>query len=238
VQYVLDNYATVAEAVDALRAEPFRVAAPTLPDGHPAQGHLSLSDPTGDSAIFEYLGGNLTIHHGRQYLVMTNSPSYDQQLAIDSYWKAVGGTAFLPGTSRAADRFARASFLVRAIPRGVDEAIISAVPNGSYSFQALASVRSVMQAVSVPLGVKDPDAPNIASTYWRTIADSGARLYVFDSATSPNTFWVALDDLDLKEGAPVKKLDVSGGRAYSGDAAGAFVPAEPFKFLPAEPKAR
>ena len=40
---------------------------------------------------------------------MTNSPSYDQQLAINTYWKDVGGLKFLPGTSRAADRFARMS---------------------------------------------------------------------------------------------------------------------------------
>ena len=32
-QFVLDNYATVAEAVDALRAEPFNILAPTLPNG-------------------------------------------------------------------------------------------------------------------------------------------------------------------------------------------------------------
>jgi penicillin V acylase-like amidase (Ntn superfamily) len=35
-QYVLDNYATVAEAVDALRAEPFSILAPTLPNGSAA----------------------------------------------------------------------------------------------------------------------------------------------------------------------------------------------------------
>jgi len=32
----------------------------------------------------------------------------------------VGGTGFLPGTSRAADRFARASFGINAVPRSVD----------------------------------------------------------------------------------------------------------------------
>jgi hypothetical protein len=51
------------------------------------------------------------------------------QLAIEQYWKTVGGTAFLPGTSRASDRFARASFFVNTIPRGVDPNIISAVPD-------------------------------------------------------------------------------------------------------------
>ncbi len=45
----------------ALRKEPFAIIAPTLPNGRPAQGHLSLSDPSGDSAIFEYVGGKLVI---------------------------------------------------------------------------------------------------------------------------------------------------------------------------------
>jgi penicillin V acylase-like amidase (Ntn superfamily) len=77
-QYALDNFATVAEAVDALRAEPFQIIAPKLPNGVGAQLHLALSDPTGDSAVFEYVGGKLVIHHGKEYVVMTNSPTYDQ----------------------------------------------------------------------------------------------------------------------------------------------------------------
>ena len=56
-------------------------------------------------------------------------------------------------------------------------------------------------------------------------------MYFFDSATSPNAFWVPLADLDLKEGAPVKKLTMAGGKVYSGNAADKFEPAEPFTFL-------
>ncbi len=116
-QYALDNYATVDEAVSALAKEPFNLLAPTLPNGAPAALHLSISDASGDSAIFEYVKGKLIIHHGKQYKVMTNSPTYDQQLAIEEYWRSVGGLAFLPGTNRAADRFARAAFLLDAIPK-------------------------------------------------------------------------------------------------------------------------
>ena len=43
LQYVLDNFATVAEAVEALRAEPFNVLAPALPNGSP-RPCISLSD--------------------------------------------------------------------------------------------------------------------------------------------------------------------------------------------------
>jgi hypothetical protein len=69
-QYVLDNFATVAEAVDALRGDSFRIVAPTLPNGKAATVHMSLSDSTGDSAIFEWLDGELVIHHGKDYRVL------------------------------------------------------------------------------------------------------------------------------------------------------------------------
>jgi penicillin V acylase-like amidase (Ntn superfamily) len=232
-QYVLDNFATVAEAVQALRAEPFTIVAPTLPNGAPAALHLSISDRSGDSAIFEYIGGKLVVHHDKRYAVMTNSPSYDQQLALDEYWKTVGGTTFLPGTARAADRFVRTSFLLGAIPRAADKNFIKSVPDQSFTYQAVASVMSVMRSVSVPLGLTTPNEPNIASTLWRSVADQKNLIYYFDSATRPNTFWVSLDKLDLKPGAPVKKLTIQNGEVFSGEVASDFKRAEPFKFLPA-----
>lgn len=231
-QYVLDNFATVTEAVAVLSKEPFRIIAPKLPNGQGAQLHLAISDPTGDSAIFEYLGGELVVHHGRQYNVMTNSPSFDQQLALNTYWNQIGGLTFLPGTNRAADRFARASFLIKAIPTQVDKSYITAVPNEEFKYQAAASVLSVMRSVSVPLGITTPGQPNISSTLWRTISDQTNKIYFFDSSTSPNSFWVPLADLDLEEGAPVKKLTIAGGKVYSGNAVDKFVETPAFTFLP------
>ena len=143
-QYVLDNFGNVAEAVEGLRSDSFRVVAPVLPNGRGAQLHMSLSDPTGDSAIFEYIDGKLVIHHGKQYRVMTNSPSYDQQLAIEAYWQGVDPLTFLPGSINAADRFARVSFLINAIPTKLDPHTITAVPAGTYENQAVAGVLSVI----------------------------------------------------------------------------------------------
>lgn len=229
-QYALDNYATVAEAVAALEKEPFRIGAPILPKGEGAQLHLSISDSTGDSAIFESIGGKLVIHHGSDYTVMMNSPSFDQQLALNAYWKQIGGLEFLPGTNRAANRFARASFLLDAIPRTVDKNCIGGVPGQKFEFQAVASTRSV----AVPLGITTPGQPKIASTIWRTVVDQKNKVLLFDAVASPSVFWVPLDKLDLTEGAPVKKLEIAGGRVYSGDASSHFAVAKPFEFLPAD----
>ena len=232
-QYVLDQFATVAEAVAHLRQEPFRVVAPLLPNGQRAQLHLAISDATGDSAIFEYIGGRLVIHHGRQYTVMTNSPSFGQQLTLNSYWQTVGGNSFLPGTIRAADRFVRASFLLAALPRQADPAYINAVPGQSFPLQALAGVLGVVRSVGVPLGITTPGAPNIASTIWRVVNDQNRRVLYFDAVTSPSVFWVSLDQLDLSVGAPVRRLLVAGGRIYGGETAARFEPTPAFAFLPA-----
>ncbi len=141
-QYILDNFATVQEAVDTLAAEPFTLVTAGVPgEERLATLHLSISDATGDSAIVEYIEGKQVIHHSRKYQVMTNSPTFDQQLALETYWHQIGGTVMLPGTNRAADRFARASFYINAIPKSEDPVV------------ALASVFSVIRNVSVPYGL-------------------------------------------------------------------------------------
>ncbi len=234
-QYVLDNFATVAEAVEVLRREPFAILAPTLPNGSRSTLHLSISDASGDSAIIQYVDGKPVIFHGKQYTVMTNSPIYSEQLALNEYWKNIGGLVFLPGTNRASDRFARASFLLGAIPRQTDPNFIKSVPGQAFAFQAVASVMSVMRAVSVPLGITTPGQPNIASTIWRTVADQKNKVFYFDSSTRPSTFWVTFDKIDLKPGARVRKLTLQNGEVFSGEVADDFKPAEPFKFLPAAP---
>ena len=82
-QYVLDNFATVDEAVEELGKELFRIDDPDLPNGSKSTLHLSISDSTGNSAIFEYIAGKLVIHSGKDCRVMTNSPSYDKQQTLD-----------------------------------------------------------------------------------------------------------------------------------------------------------
>ena len=223
-QYVLDSHATVAEAVAELRQEPFTIHAPVLPNGEPGVGHLAISDPSGDSAIFEYVGGRLMIHHGRDYTVMTNSPPFDQQLALDAYWREIGGDVMLPGTIRASDRFVRASFYINAIPKTLSGP------------RAIASVFSVVRNASAPLGITTPGEPNVASTIWRTAYDQKDRVLYYDSATSPTVFWVPLTKIDFTAGQPVQRLPMKGGETYSGDASGAFRPAEAFPFLEATPR--
>lgn len=91
--------------------ESFRIDAPHMPNGSASTLHLAITDETGNTAVLEYLDGNLSIHEGKEFQVMTNSPRYDYQLAINDYWKEIGGLQMLPGTNRSSDRFVRASFI-------------------------------------------------------------------------------------------------------------------------------
>jgi choloylglycine hydrolase len=219
VQYVLDNYATVAEAVEGLRKEEFRMVPIQAPTGEPGTVHLSISDASGDSAIFEYIDGKLRIHHGRQYQVMTNSPTFDRQLPLVDYWKAIGGSTFLPGTNRATDRFARLAYYV-------NEATQSANPR-----EAVATVFSLMRNVSVPIGIKIPGQPNIADTLWLTVADQKNRVYFYQSTNSPSIVWAKLNELDLKEGSGARKLQLDGNPDVAGDQTKNFRPAQLFRFM-------
>jgi len=225
-QYFLDNFATVDEAVAHLRNHPFHTATKDVP-GQPGRlttVHLSLSDATGDSAILEWIDGKLQIHHGREYRVMTNDPVYDQQLAIAAYWREVNPRESLPGTTRAVDRFVRAGTYVDMVAQSDDPRI------------AAASVFSVIRNVSVPYGVSIPNAPNLSTTRWRTVADQKSRVYYVESAVSPNTFWVDFGKLDFSEGSGVRKLDLGTDMTaiQSGEVSGQFVKADPFVFEPVQ----
>lgn len=219
VQYVLDNFTSVEETVNELRKEEFVIVSTYIPGTKVyATLHLAISDAKGDNAIFEYINGKLIIHHSMQYNVMTNSPVFEKQLALNEYWQQINGTVMLPGTNRASDRFARASFYIKAIPQTEDTRI------------AVGSVFSVIRNCSVPFGISSETEPNISSTRWRSVSDQKNLVYYFETVLTPNTFWVDIKNADFKEGASVKKLSVEKNETYSGDALKSFVDSKPFKF--------
>ncbi|ARA75573.1 choloylglycine hydrolase [Pectobacterium brasiliense] len=233
-QYVLDNFATVDEAVKALQEEKFTLVTKDLPhQDRKATLHLSLSDSSGDSAIIEYIDGKQVIHHNKDYQVMTNSPTFDQQLTLNAYWDQIGGNVMLPGTNRAADRFVRASFYVKNV---APNKLIPGVAEKSKIEKDkadLATAFSIIRNASVPYGYSLPNMPNISSTRWRTVIDHKSLQYFFESAVSPNIFWVDLKKIDFApRDGKAAKLDLGPNQStiYSGQASENFKPAAPFKF--------
>ena len=195
-QYVLDNFATVDEAVAKLKEDVFRIDAPSMPGGSPTTVHMAISDRTGNSAIIEYLDGKLDIHVGKEYLVLTNAPAFDKQLAVNEYWKGIGGMNMLPGTNRSSDRFVRASFYINAVPKQTSHEM------------AVAGVFGVIFNCSVPVGISLPDNPEISSTRWRSVSDQKKLIYYYGTTLNPSIMWVNLNDFLLTPGSPIMKLDI------------------------------
>jgi choloylglycine hydrolase len=217
MQYYLDNFATVKEAVDFTNSTPYQLV--TMPiDGKTATVHLALEDPTGDSAIIEFMAGKPRVHHSRDYTVMTNSPPFDQQLAQLKEYKGFGGDKALPGSTEAADRFVRAAYYLKNLPP----------PQNNR--QAVAALLSVMRNVAQPFGAADPTRPNISMTQWRTVADLTNMVYFFESSLSPNIIWVKVKDLNFSKGAPARILDLIRNPDRVGDVTKQFEPAKIFEF--------
>jgi len=204
IQFLLDNFATVNEAVQYLKNDKVQIVPVPIPNSeHLPAMHISISDASGDSAIIEFLNNQVVIHHSKTYQVMTNSPTFDKQLALNAYWNEVGGHKFLPGTRQSADRFVRASFYNTHLPEPKNYR------------EAIASVMSVVRNVSSPFGEPDPKKPNISSTLWRSVADQKYLVYYFESTILPNLIWVDLKKLDFSKNSKV--LDIKNNSDFSGD---------------------
>jgi penicillin V acylase-like amidase (Ntn superfamily) len=203
VDYVLDNFASVAEALDALGKVQI---VPDKAAGREWPLHLAIADAAGDSAVVEFVAGRTVVHHGKQVQVMTNEPPLDVQLANLKRYKAFGGAEALPGDINPEARFVRASTYLK-------------LPKPSTDLEALSGVYGVMKNVSVPAGAEDTTAGNHEDkwpTLWTTLADLTTGTYYFQSARNPYPVWVDFRQLNIEAGQPARMLDLSAG-SLSGD---------------------
>jgi choloylglycine hydrolase len=192
-QFVLDNAASVAEALDLLKTIQIVMIGAR---GRQATVHLALEDASGDSAIIEFIGGKQTIHHGRDHRIMTNDPAYDEQLALlkQQDFSHPSSQMPLPGNVNAVDRFQRAAYYSALLPEPKDER------------EAVAGVMAIVRNCSVPFGAPYKDF-GIYNTEYRTVTDLTNKRYFFELTTSPNVIWAELGKFDLKRGAPVMALN-------------------------------
>jgi len=192
-QYVLDNAASVDDALKQLEAVQVVMVEAR---GHKATVHLAMEDATGDSAIVEYIGGKPVIHHGRQYRIMTNDPTYDQQLALlkQQDFSKPSSEMPLPGNVNPRDRFQRAAYYSALLPQPKNQR------------EAIAGILAIARNVSVPFGAPYKSF-GIYNTEYRTAIDLTNRIYFFELTTSPNLIWADLTKFDLAPGAPVMELD-------------------------------
>jgi choloylglycine hydrolase len=208
VQYLLDGAATVSEALMLLDdVQLLMVSA----HGRQASVHIALEDASGDSAIVEHIDGAAVIHHGREFTVMTNDPTYDEQLALLAALDLSHPSRDmpLPGNVNARDRFQRASYYAALMPSPSDER------------EAVAGVLAVARNVSVPFGAPYGEF-GIYDTEYRTVCDLVRRRYLFELTTSPSVIWASFDAFELTAGSPVLGFDPRADFMRSGDVSDAF----------------
>ena len=191
---ILDNFASVSEAVKKLADEPFRIVSRPLPNKTILKIHLALSDAAGDSAILEYIEGKLTIYHNKKYTVLTNEPAYHRQLLLYALRQPLDHFLGPPGALHSANRFACAHYYLKTLPDSCDRA------------RAMAGMYGVLKTVAIPPGVSGPINKKWSSTLWTTIADSKNLTYFYSDSLRLNTFRVDLKELVFLPGSPVKKL--------------------------------
>jgi choloylglycine hydrolase len=192
-QYLLDNAATVAEALDLLEDVQLVMIEAR---GREATVHLAIEDASGDSAIVEYLDGRPVVHHGRQYRNMTNDPPDAEQLALLAARDFTNPSSEmeLPGNVNPRDRFQRAAYYAALLPEPASQR------------EAIAAILAIARNVSVPFGAPYKGF-GIYNTEYRTAIDLTNRRYFFELTTSPNVVWVDLAALDLSAGRPVRAID-------------------------------
>ena len=160
------------------------------------------------------------IHKGPEHKVMTNSPTYEEQLNQAKQYIGLGGDKPLPGSSQSSDRYARGAYYLNLVPA-----------NPKTYQEAVANVLSIMRNMSTPWGVSDPSKPNIAPTLWRTVSDLTNKRYYFEFTQNPNVVWVDLADLNLQEGAPVQMYDLKSDILMAGEVSHKFQPSKEIEWL-------
>lgn len=192
-QYLLDNTTTVVEALKAL--ESIQIVMVEA-HGHKANIHMAVEDVTGDSAIVEFIDGKPVIHHGHQFQIMTNDPTYDEQLELlkKHDFSHPSSTTPLPGNVNPSDRFQRVAYYAAMLPEPKNER------------EAIASALAIVRNVSVPFGAPYKGF-GIYNTEYRTVSSLTKQRYYFELTTSPNVIWADLTKFDLTPGSPVRSLN-------------------------------
>jgi len=202
--WILDNCATTSEAVAMLKKQDFTISGADFDGGTVSAIHWGITDPTGASAIVEFDHGDVRVYEGQDLPVLTNDPPYPAMTAINDYWKKIGGTNMMPGTVTSPDRFVRGAFF---------DAHVEKTPDADLG---LSITRSIMANVSVPFTYTAGNA-NLSATQWRSYANLRDLRYYFDVVTNDGIFYIDLNKVDMRKGAPVMKLDVSKSKEYVGE---------------------
>lgn len=168
-RYLLDNFATVEEAVAGLHKIQIvgtEIGGKTLPL------HLALEDAGGDAAIVEIIDGKYVVHHSPEHVVLTNEPAYSWQLLNLRKYVPFGGQEPIPENTQTLDRFVRAMLHLKQVSEPQSE-----TDRVALAFDLISKV-----------SVKD--------TWWTSVIDLSQKKYYYRSKT-PKLVWIDLNRIDF-----------------------------------------
>lgn len=206
VAWLLDNNATVEEVAGVLHEHNFSLSGATFDEGTVSALHWGVTDATGKSIIFEFNHGVINIYEMGDYLAMTNDPNWPSMTAIIDYWGKKGGQNTLPGTVSSPDRAVRANYFAHHVDSTADADL------------GVSIARSILVNSCVPYTYQIQGEPNVSSTQWRSYANTRDKRYYFDIVTNPGYYYIDLNQLDLRKGAKILKLDTSAETQMVGNA--------------------
>jgi len=220
VQYLLDEAATVKQAVKLMRHVQM---VEFVARGNKSHLHLHITGPRGNCAVLEYIDGKLHVYQSPSYNVLTNAPAFPEQLANLKKFNFTNPNRDmpLPGNVNPLDRFVRASYYVAMLPPPKDD------------LQAMLEMNSVLNNVAVPMGAPYQAMAgfNTYNTEYKVIANLKTQTYYFKFTMMPYVIWASLPGFNLKPGAPVMMLNPE-NKSLHGDVSEDFhkVPMEKVPF--------
>jgi choloylglycine hydrolase len=229
VSYVLDNFATVEEAVKSIKNDVYIVSIVGKKGSgfsYATPKHLAISDALGDSAIIEIEDGKVEIFHGKEYQILTNPPLYQKEIDNLKKYKNVEPKN-LPVSWSAIDRFVRANYFLQHLPTPRKNDANTAY---GFMYSALASemmpaglpspkedVKLIKKLIST---LKDPNESYGAATYFQTISDLTNKHYRFKSLIAPSDVYFDFKNYDftkMKSVWIIKRIDEYAQQGWSGN---------------------
>lgn len=173
MQYLLDNFKSVDEVLADLKCGKYSVTSLQTQDLE-IKLHFFLHDVKGKSAIVEFLNGKVKIVKNPDIPVLANSPYAESREQLKLY-QDFGGEKQIPGGKESQERFVRAAYYWRQLPK-TDSAA-----------EGIKNMFSLMQRLAVSPGFSQ------GNTQWTIITDIKARKVYFRTFNNPGIAYIDLE---------------------------------------------
>lgn len=222
-QYILDNFASVKEAIAYLKANELQLVSLTLPGfDKPAGLHFAIADNSGDNAIIEYIDGKLRIYNDKNYKILTNDPAYNEQLKNLKQYKNYGGSLEIPSGFTPSDRFVRTTY-------NLDLAVEH--KNSNKNLKMLGDIMANAAQPDIKNVRPDATGPESSATSYTSVADLTNLMFYVTFLDNHSVLKVDIKKLNFSKNSPEMMFDIEKNN-FHGDITDKFQKLQkPFEFL-------